>query len=1265
MNNPALTDQVNVAAILNPLCRWLEAFVPLITKKSKRYVNKLHILRAFQAAAAESQMHQLSHQRFIEYCLAEDLKKEAQWTESTFIRECYNTSSWLLAPASYRLNMPSLVINQIKDHVGTLRITIDNVKSSRTHKLQGIPSDLSDAEWLLRALIRLDRQGNKHLTGIAAIPILSKAPFEQAYDELAKKEKASRPVMQGRKLDYWRNKEQSFFHTGIQMETWEITSLNCLIQTPAPHMAEQSQRWVISFKTLFEQIVSEYGGEVLPNVRARMGAVFGHQKSSVAHTRLAVQAALALAETAKYLAKKMAFSQDTVHCIFFVQTKKVDVTGKKLEHVSSDMLNGTDDILKDLDKIDCPYAVVLRAQTFALIDSFFFSQPLLLSCGDQCVSSAQPMVQVHKEIEKDKDSTIFDSNKVKTFGLMGRQSELKDLQAAWETAKKGTPQVVWVQGMLGIGRSHLIFEFLRRTKTNDRPQVLICQCWDYRQHHPFYPVAEMLRLQMKIKKMHKPRLRQERIRGLPKTLGLDLGKNQEVLETLLSSAHVNPLDPAQDTQSDIPAEEELMTIDASQIMAILESMLQYTVRNGPLVLVVEDYQWADDRSRRLLKLFLEYVRNANLKLPLLVVISTRNRRHLPGNMKSDFSRSIPLKPLDDNSAEQLVYQLDENKGFSLSDDKIKTIVRQAEGIPDVLWELTMGYPNDITWYKKVLCESETDFEGTSSKYVAQKAAVQGQEFSLKFLKAQYPEQTGSDNLPASVDQQLGILLERGLVRETVSSNQSDYQFTCGHIHECFYQSMSSYDRKKEHLAIAKIVEKQSHFKSVRKKHPEILAWHYRLAGTDAVGKAAKWMHKQALDGLKDSNYAAAIDVLEDAIALLPEHPKKTNLQKLKLTLHLDVARAYAVVKGSGSRPVQEAYQMATKIVSHVDGPMLKFRTQWGNWLIHYSQAKLTEAQQVAQGLLNQPGIQTLHQCHLEAHHAMWNTLFHMGHLRTAMAFHFHGLAVANKVSFKKRRFDNAVFAGHDPQVCCLSRGASVLWFRGFCDGAVDASQSGIELAEKLRCPSSQSHANCYASLVHALRREHQESRAYASKAAEIAQQHSLKQRQVMAQILGHVADYHLTQQSEWIDQIEQDITEWKSTGVRLFETFWSTLLAECCLSAEQIPRGLDAIKTAFTIMEETHECFYQSELYRLKGELLWASSSKKGEEAEKNFQKACQTAHDSDTRILELRAQLSLNRLMDLRNENPQKKHARQELNKIYQWFREGFETKDMKEVII
>jgi predicted ATPase len=94
-------------------------------------------------------------------------------------------------------------------------------------------------------------------------------------------------------------------------------------------------------------------------------------------------------------------------------------------------------------------------------------------------------------------------------------------------------------------------------------------------------------------------------------------------------------------------------------------------------------------------------------------------------------------------------------------------------------------------------------------------------------------------------------------------------------------------------------------------------------------------------------------------------------------------------------------------------------------------------------------------------------------------------------------------------------------------------------------------------------------------------------------------------------------------------------------------------------IERSGERLDEAELYRVKGELLYARDGAGGSEGESCLRKAIEIARRQESRWWELRATTSLARL--LRDTN-RRDEARAMLAEIYGRFTDGFDTADLKD---
>jgi predicted ATPase len=166
------------------------------------------------------------------------------------------------------------------------------------------------------------------------------------------------------------------------------------------------------------------------------------------------------------------------------------------------------------------------------------------------------------------------------------------------------------------------------------------------------------------------------------------------------------------------------------------------------------------------------------------------------------------------------------------------------------------------------------------------------------------------------------------------------------------------------------------------------------------------------------------------------------------------------------------------------------------------------------------------------------------------------------------------------------------------------------------------------------------------------------------------------QREDGITQMCQGLAAYRATGAEALRPHFLALLAETYGKVRQAEEGLTVLAEALALVGKTGERYYEAELHRLKGELtlqkfqvssstFQVQESPKSEvrgpesEAEECFLKAIEIARKQSAKSWELRATMSLARLWQ---QQDKREDARQLLADIYNWFTEGFDTKDLQE---
>ena len=123
---------------------------------------------------------------------------------------------------------------------------------------------------------------------------------------------------------------------------------------------------------------------------------------------------------------------------------------------------------------------------------------------------------------------------------------------------------------------------------------------------------------------------------------------------------------------------------------------------------------------------------------------------------------------------------------------------------------------------------------------------------------------------------------------------------------------------------------------------------------------------------------------------------------------------------------------------------------------------------------------------------------------------------------------------------------------------------------------------------------------------------------------------------------------------------WSDAwLAEVCLKFGRTNEAIAALEDGIAVIALRGEGFAESEIYRLRGEAELQLGRSHFASAANWFERAIDAARKRGARMAELRAAVSLARLLVKQHKRDE---ARAMLAEIYNWFTEGFDTADLKD---
>ncbi len=293
-------------------------------------------------------------------------------------------------------------------------------------------------------------------------------------------------------------------------------------------------------------------------------------------------------------------------------------------------------------------------------------------------------------------------------------------------------------------------------------------------------------------------------------------------------------------------------------------------------------------------------------------------------------------------------------------------------------------------------------------------------------------------------------------------------------------------------------------------------------------------------------------------------------------------------------------------------------------------------------------------------------LIALAHWSLGWVLHFLGEFVSAKAHLEhmiafydpKQHHSLAFVYADDPGVSSLTWTSWTLWSLGYPDQALKRSQEMIALARELDHPFSLAFALCVAFMTHMFfLREFEAAQECVEPLVELSAKEGFVFFEASGIIYRGFVQIDAGEVEEGIAQMLRGRSYVEATDIRAYRPMFLAVLAEMYRKAGQAEQGLTAIAEALALIEKTDERFYEAESHRIKGELLRMQGDES--EAEVSFHQAIEVAQRQQAKSWELRAAMSLSRLW-------QKQGKREEAHKlladVYNWFTEGFDTRDLKD---
>jgi predicted ATPase len=147
--------------------------------------------------------------------------------------------------------------------------------------------------------------------------------------------------------------------------------------------------------------------------------------------------------------------------------------------------------------------------------------------------------------------------------------------------------------------------------------------------------------------------------------------------------------------------------------------------------------------------------------------------------------------------------------------------------------------------------------------------------------------------------------------------------------------------------------------------------------------------------------------------------------------------------------------------------------------------------------------------------------------------------------------------------------------------------------------------------------------------------------------------------AEAVQDIASGIVAMRSTGNTMWTPIFVSHLARAKAEIGRFDEALADIHEALAAVETTKENWYEAEINRVAGEIALLGTEPDAARAEAYFASALEIARKQQARSWELRAAMSMARLLCAQGNQ---ERARDIVAPVYGWFTQGFDTLDLRE---
>jgi tetratricopeptide (TPR) repeat protein len=824
--------------------------------------------------------------------------------------------------------------------------------------------------------------------------------------------------------------------------------------------------------------------------------------------------------------------------------------------------------------------------------------------------------------------------------FLGRDRDLAQLARLWRLASTGAGQAVFITGEQGIGKSRLVDEVQRHFSPMPTARLRLFGSPNY-QNSVLYPFVRLMERLCGLRGTDSPDTKAAKLEDFLTSVSPSLAEKKNLFSSLPGLLSEGGALPA---GMNARRHRELLL---QAFIGLIEALS----RQGPVLMIFEDLQWADPTSKDLVEGLIKQFRAS----PLMIIAVARPE-FAPAWGAWEGVSVIALAPLAQRESAAFVSLV--SKSRDLPAPVHSYIVECTGGVPLFVEELTRVFLDTgfslesggtdsarlraslaalpVSIHAALLARLDRLAEGRT---VAQAASALGRSFSHRLLE-------GVADLQSEVlNRGLARLIDAGLILRRGIGPEASYMFKHALVQEAAYSTLSAGEKRVLHLRAARLLQT---FGKHQAAEPEAIAYHLTEGG--GYDEAAGLWHIAGQGAAARSANREAIEHLKTGLKCLRKVEPSASRDGRERQMLMALGPALMAIHGYSASEGHNAFERAAKLASDAASVPERLYILCGLWNVRHGRSELPVALYLAEqffDLAQSAGAGlTLGHC------MMGQTLAAMGDFKRA---HRHFLYVIGHYRGQDGGLEKVPFAA-DEHILALTYMGRVLWALGYPDQAASATEealcrarNGADAVSVAIAHVGQLYLATHGASVEELAAKINEAVAHCSRYGLYLFEHwMLFNRGALLVRQG--------QPGAGIELMRAAIAAADARQSRQFRVFQLSCIAEAYLKCDARGEALAAADEAVLLAERTGERMSEASLRRVRAEILFELG--RAGEGQRELERALRQAQQQNAMLEELRITTAISR----RSAGAQEAvRAGQVLREIYTAFNEGHSLPDLR----